>query len=482
MLAPPHRRTAAPPHRRTAAPPHRRTAAPPHRRRLAKLTVPAAVLFFGCAEAPTAVPLEPDAATQFIPPALAMACSPGIFTGFRAVDGWSCNTTVEFYTSNNSLAQSMATAVGEWQANLAATGFGVLPTFATTNVPSSAEATVTGTATGTAFCGQWHNNIRLLEVFADAGCANFSNGGALSAVLRHEVGHAVGWTGSGVHKLYFGTAEADHCVMHLPEDGSLNTTICVHEIEGALAGYGLISYDAENFFNRAFVVGTQGGMAPFTLQVGQTASPSPGNWRLGSGATVPGTASSYIWTSSNSAVATVTFTGGVVTGVAPGTATIRARPSASSAYLFAHPFVNSGISTTVTVPNPPPPPYMVTVDETPIVTVGSHAFTAHIGNSGSTVYWRVDDSRTTTVDPDATFTTSGQLAQLGVDAGSYTLIFRVGLSPWPSGWNKGYLPLGWHEQQIPVCTGGGSENAAWSGKSSGGQTNAVENCPPPESE
>jgi hypothetical protein len=176
-------------------------------------------------------------------------------------------------------------------------------------------------------------------------------------------------------------------------------------------------------------------------------------------------------------VATVTFTGGVVTAVAPGTATIRAKPTGSSTYLFAHPFVSTGVSTIVTVPEPPLL-YAVTADESPIVTPGSHAFAAHIGGSGSTVYWRVDDSRTTTVDPDTTFSTSGQVAELGVDAGSYTLLFRVGLSPWPSGWNQGYLPPGWYEQQIPVCTGGGSENFALSGKPGGIRPDAVENCPP----
>jgi hypothetical protein len=113
---------------------------------------------------------------------------------------------------------------------------------------------------------------------------------------------------------------------------------------------------------------------------------------------------------------------------------------------------------------------------------GSHAFTAHLGTSGSTIYWRVDDSRTTTVDPDMTFSTSGQVADVGVGSGSYTLKFQLGLSEWPSGWDEWYLPTGWHEVYIPVCAEGDPENLAGSGKSGGGQTEAVANCPPPEQE
>jgi hypothetical protein len=442
------------------------------------------MLALGCAEPPTAVPLEQAGSIEPSMPTFAAVCSEGSFAGFSATSGWNCNSTVEFYTNNGLLAPHVANAIAEWQTELAATGFSDLPAFTTTGSPSLAEATVNGTHSGTAFCGHWNNTTRVLQVFSGTDCDNFDNSGPLPALLLHEVGHAVGWTSATVDKVIFATAAADHCVMNLPTDGSLNGAICAHEIEGALAAYGLVSHDVNTFFSKPFVVGSATGLAPFTLQVGQTASPTPGEWRLDRGGTVPGTASSYTWSTTDSAVATVTGTGGIVTAVAPGTAMIRAVPTSSGSYLFAHPFRNAGVSGTVTVPEPPPPPppppplYAVTTDETPLVTPGSHGFTAHIGSSSSTIHWRVDDSRTTTVDPDTTFSTSGQLAQLWVDAGSYTLVFRVGLSPWPSGWNQWYLPPGWYEQQIPVCTGDDPQDLAGSGKTGGGQTDAVENCPP----
>lgn len=411
-------------------------------------------------------------------PAFSMTRNEGSFSGFSATLGWSCDATVEFYTNSPGLASALAEADGAWNGSLAATGFSGLPTFTTTEFPGQAEATVTGTSQGTAFCGAWSNPTRVLRVFADTGCAGFDNSGPLPALLLHEVGHAVGWTAMSVDKVTFATAAADHCVMNLPTDGSRNIAICAHEIEGALAAYGLVSYDVNTFFSLPFVIGTSTGLVPFSLHIGQATTLSPGNWKLDRGGTVSGTASSYTWTSSDNGVATVTLTGGTVTAVAPGTATIRAVPSPSGSHLFVHPFRTSGVSAIVTVPNPPLPPYAVTADETPIVTPGSHAFTAQIGTSGSTIHWRVDDSRTTTVDPDTAFSTAGQLAQLGVDAGSYTLIFRVGLSPWPTGWEEWYLPPGWHEQHIPVCTGDDPQNLAGSGKTGGGQTEAVANFPP----
>lgn len=430
----------------------------------------AAILALGCAESPTvATPTQTDGTK---PPgsAFAMSCQKGIFTGFDATSGWDCNATVRFYATSPQLALDLGPAVGAWRNRLAATGFNDLPTFRTTDVLELAQATVTGTDYGAEFCGTWSNGSRVLRVYADAECVNFDNTGPLSAVLIHEVGHAVGWTGSGVHKLYFGTAPAGHCVMHLPSDGSINTTICAHEIEGALAAYGLVSYDPANFFTTPFVVGA-GALAPLYLQTGQVDTLSPGEWHLEGGGTVWGTDGAYSWTTTNSAVATVS--GGVVTAVGPGTTTIRAVPLPSSSYFHAHPFQNLGVSASVSVTSPQPE-FIVTADQLPIVTPGSHTFTAHIGSSGSTIYWRVDDSRTTTVNPDMTFSTLGQVAQLNVGSGSYTLTFTVSLSSWPGGGQQ---------QDIPVCTTG-DDPVYLSGlfKEEGGGTDAVEGCPPPEQE
>jgi hypothetical protein len=412
----------------------------PHTATLGSLALTAAMLVLGCAESPTdATPTLPDGAR---PPgsAFATTCQEGVFTGFYATNGWACNATVHFYTDVPEIASDLGSAVGAWRSRLAATGFSDLPAFYITADPSQAEATVTGTGYGTEFCGTWNNSSRVLTVYADAGCNNFDNKGPLPALLRHEVGHAVGWTGSSVDKVIFATAAAEHCVMNLPSDGSLNPTICAHEIEGALAAYGLVGYDYEDFFTTPFVVGAN-SLTPLYLQTGQVDTLSPGEWHLDGGGTVSGTSSAYSWSTTNSNVATVS--GGVVTAVGPGTATIRAVPQPSSSYHHAHPFRNQGVSTTVTVTSPPPE-FIVTADQMPIITPGNHTFTAHLGTSNSTVYWAVDDSRTTTVNPDMTFSTAGQVAQFNVASGSYTLTISVSLSPWGGG----------QQQDIPVCTAG----------------------------
>ena len=423
----------------------------------------------GCADSPTgATPAAPDGLMRS-EPAFAMSCQQGIFTGFDATNGWACNATVDFYPEVPELANDLGTAVSAWRNRLSATGLSDLPTFKTTTDPSQAEATVTGTGTGTNFCGTWNNSTKVLTVYADAGCNNFDNKGPLLSLLRHEVGHAVGWTGSSVDKIIFATSAAQHCVMNLPSDGSLNPTICAHEIEGALAAYGLVSYDYENFFTTPFVVGAN-ALTPLYLQTGQVDTLVPGEWRLETGGTVAGTGGAYTWTSTSDAVATVS--GGVVTAVGPGTATIRAVPQSSSSYHHAHPFRTAGVSTTVTVTSPPPE-FIVTTDEMPIVTPGTHTFTAHIGWSGSMIFWKVDDSRTLGVDPDTTFVTVGQTVQLPVGTGSYTLTFKVALEP---------SPLIWQEQHITVCTDGNPALLAGSTWDDGNETDAVANCPPPEQE
>lgn len=187
---------------------------------------------------------------------------------------------------------------------------------------------------------------------------------------------------------------------------------------------------------------------------------SPGAWRLDRGGVVAGTENNYVWTTTNGSVATVA--GGVVTAIAPGTATIRARPPTSGSYLFAHPFRTNGRTSTITVPTPPPPSPHILLDEVPVWAEGYHTFTyVGSGNPGQ-LSWAIDDSRTTTVNPDTTFTTPGWAASVYIGAGSYTLRVYVG----------GVI------QDFPVCTGSSNPNV--SGDKGTVGTEAVENCPPPE--
>ena len=335
----------------------------------------------------------------------------------------------------------------------------------TTGDSATAEAWVTGTPNGTEFCGDWFNDARSMQVLSNADCSGYTNSGPLSILLLHEVGHAVGWTAPSVHKSIFGTSAADHCVMHLPSDGSLNTQICAHEIEGALAAYGLVSYNVNTFFSTPFVVGTANALAAQNLLVGDTVYLSPGNWQLeGENGFVPGSSGNYNWSTTASAVATVS--GGAVIAVSPGTATIRATPASSSSYLFSHPFRTTGRAATVTVsspPPPPPPPPGIYLDQVPVWTPGYHTLTYVASGGSSSTSWSIDDSRTTSINPDTTFSTPGRTATIYIDAGSYTLTVKVGS----------------RTQDFPVCTTGA---ALVDSETLGGddETSAVENCPPPD--
>jgi hypothetical protein len=261
-----------------------------------------------------------------------------------------------------------------------------------------------------------------------------------------------------VDKVTFGTGAASHCVMNLPEDLSINSTICVHEIEGVLAGFNLVPYDFSSFFSTPFVVGAN-PLQSRTLQIGDTTTLAPGALRLELGGVVPGTEGAYSWTTSNSQVASVSSSG-FVTAVGSGSATIRATPNPGSGYLRAHPFRTVGQTATITVPPPPP---QILLDEVPVYNAGWHTLTYVRDTIPGTLYWTIDDSRTTTVDPDSYYTTAGWTLSIYIEPGSYTLTV--------SAWGV--------QQTFPVCTYGSEQLRAPGGGKAPPTTDAVEGCPPP---
>jgi hypothetical protein len=362
---------------------------------------------------------------------LSGSCTQGQFNQFSA-NQWACNSTVEFYSSSSPLAAQIQGAVAAWQSRLSATGMSGLPFFTTTSVPGNAEATATGSVSGSAFCGNWSEANKLLTIYNDAGCSSYTNTASLPTLLLHEVGHAVGWTGSSVHKAIFVTGVSDHCVMQLPDDGSMNPTICAHEVEGVLAGYGLTTYDSENFYNVPFVVASAATLSPVSLEVNETHGYAPGNWQLDRGGTVSGTGTSYTWTSSNTQVATVTA--GTVTAVGEGTATIRATPAQSSSYLFAHPFRTAGATATVTVTEPELSPINLAVtgisssasDSMPIYDPGTYSLLALIGagdTTGVTYKWIVKYSH---MPNDSIVSHAGVLPPWGGRASSFNIANPIG--------------------------------------------------------
>jgi len=389
-----------------------------------------AAVLTGCTEPVLVVPTErvPE------PPAIASLsgnCQQGQFNQFNARQ-WPCDSIVRFYSSNPLIESSLDDAVAAWRTKIAATGFAGLPTFMTTTNPGSASATATGASSGTEFCGSWLESSRTLQVYADGGCASFDNTASLPTLLLHEVGHAVGWIGSSVHKDLFVTGVSDHCVMHLPSDGSMNPNICAHEIEGLLAGYGVTAYDGEDFYDKEFVVGAA---SPFdstlAMEVGDTVTLSPGMWWLDRGGTVSGSAGSYYWTSSSAAV---TVTGGFLTAVSAGTSTVSATPAQSGPYLFAHPFRTTGVVTTVTVTEPEVPLVNLAVtgiwssasDSMPIYDPGTYSLLALIGagdTTGVTYKWIIKYSH---IPNDSIVSHSGALPPWGPRASSFGIADPIG--------------------------------------------------------
>ncbi len=200
-----------------------------------------------------------------------------------------------------------------------------------------------------------------------------------------------------------------------------------------------------------------------------------GPWLLGGTGHIPiakPTNGAVAWASNQPSIANH-LSGGWFRGVSAGTTWVRARPNiaASTRTRWWYPFWMRGDSVALVVnpaPPPPPPPLVVTADEMPIHTAGLHEFTAHIGSSGSTINWEIDDSRTPLVAPDTVMTTNGQVLWSSVGHGSYNLQFKVSLAG----------GSGVQYQDIPVCTEDSGPDL-WSGVSGGGSTDAVEHCPPP---
>lgn len=378
----------------------------------------------------TGVPTEHVQAPPTIA-SLSGSCTQGTFNQFAARQ-WPCDSIVRFYTGNPFMRSDLDGAVEAWQTKINAAGFTPLPTFTTTTIPGAASAKVTGPSSGTEYCGRWFENSDSLAVYADATCTSelLNNKGSLTALLQHEIGHAVGWVGNAVHKDLFVAGVSDHCVMHLPNDGSINPTICAHEIEGLFAGYGVTPYDGENFYNKQFVVGSASPFASaLEMEVGDTVILSPGAWLLDRGGTVSGSGSNYSWSSTTGAA---TVSGGTVIAVGAGTTTIRALPSTSSTYLIAHPFRTTGVATTVTITAADPINLAVTgiassaADSLPIYDSGTYSLLALIGTgdtTGVTYKWVIKYSH---IPNDSIVSHTGALPPWGPRASSFTIPEPIG--------------------------------------------------------
>jgi len=420
----------------------------------------------GCVATPPSVPDEQDQVdpvSDAIAPGALVTCTPTSVAQFAPE--WSCSQSVNFYAAAGNLRDALDGATNEWLVKADVEG---LPQFFTTVDSATASAHVSGPATGNELCGLWLSAPNQLLTYSGTGCAGFTNKGAIGDLLRHELGHAFGWTGTGVHKSLAVAGVSDHCAIHLPENGSFNPGVCAHEIEGAAKAYGLRTLPAD-YWSKEFAVGPVSVLSPVTIEATATHQYNPNGWRLDRGGSFAG---EYSWSSSNTAAATVSSSG-LVTGVAPGTATIRALPTGSSTVLKTTKFTQTGTSATVTVVAQQPAALVIqdiTIDSLhalPVTEPDSITWTAKLAPgdaTGVTYRWVIEYSDTSP--PDSLFiparTSSDTAPYWGsppflasktwrgyAREGSYTIRIKV----WPARAGVVGTPA---EREFPVCTSTGN--------------------------
>jgi hypothetical protein len=394
--------------------------------------------------------------------------------------------------------------VEAWDDALAATGINGIPSFTTTTDQGQADVTVTGVSSGTTFCGQFNDNTKVLTVYnaATPDCNNFANTGGISELLTHELGHVVGWAG-GTHAGHNGgvSGVSDHCALALPSSGGFNTTICHHNIEGVLAGYGLRSLSSTYYWQTPFVVSHNGptSFSPISLEEGEADTLQLGTFFKERGGTLPGSWSTY---SSDASVATVSS--GIITAVDSGSAIITIAPSTGSGYFLTSILEASSRTVQVTV-TPQAPAALVVQDITintslPITTTGVRQWTAVVGSgstAGMSFRWVFEYSDNSPPDsvfvparqsgdpgspwikpppPDTVYVGAAQSVSQSVHEGDYTIWVKV----WPIRNGVAGSPAA---REYSVCTsqGGGDDLRATPEQQpksggGGGETEAVEGC------
>jgi hypothetical protein len=332
-------------------------------------------------------------------------------------------------------------------------------------------------------------------------CGHNAHHGSWGAALRQELAGIIGWDeGVEASKTIWAPGMTTLCVLHLIPDVPnaqrlINPEVCAHEAEGVILAYRGLDNTVSSgrmFKDTLYMhvtlrptatslpAGDSVHVAADTFYSSGLGSGPPGMPALlgGTGGHIPvakPTSGAVTFDSRSPSVLAHVGNGWFKGLLAGASGYVAAKPSGSPSAdtRWWLPFKERGDSTQLSVttpPPPPPPPFVVTSDQTPVTTPGYHTFTAHIGTSSSTIYWSIDDSRTTTISPDTAFQTLGQTANVWVEGGSYTLTFRVGLSDPP-----------WQQQDIPVCTEPGEafNNAMREVKKGDPTQNAVGGCPPP---
>ena len=321
-------------------------------------------------------------------------------------------------------------------------------------IPGSADAYCGETTVGDS------GRVGEVIIYADVGeNCNTKKTGTLSAVIRHELAHVLGW-----NKSHGGasarTSVTEDCVTFLPSKDSvavMSENVCLHDVEAL-------------FRARASGSGWAHSGAYFTSPIlWTTNAPDNTNIPASSSAQIamtqfvplPGTAvsrshSHLDWVESTS-LFSVDGSGNVTTGSLLGSAKLFLKADASppSGYLIWTPFKDNGDSVTVTVVSSGP--FLVDsliADQQPVIYGGMRTFTMFTSNqpSGSvSSQWWVDDPRTPGVYPDTIFTKSGLQASFLVDADYFGL--EIFVRAYVGGVGSGVDSSGFF---FPVC---GSQDA-----------------------
>jgi len=366
---------------------------------------------------------------------------------FTAVHECGTNITVYNATNNSSIDAQIQDAIDRWDDRIFPSMISGLPFFTRVTSSGGAVVTIVGDGGGPIVCGQIDvagNGVSTLTLLSGSSACAAYNRGSVQDVVAHELSHAYGWD-SDAHKKG-ATGIADHCAVFLHDNHTLNSQVCAHEIEGAAAGYGLRSFDTNDFWDKDFAVSSS-TMSPTSIVAGTTYQYSAPTWILERGGSVAG---SFSWYSSTPSVATVS--NGLVTGVSPGTALIFLRGDGSTTYHMTQRFELQAGSVTVTVTAPPLAALYVddiTMNGAiPITSPDSFTWTAvpASGNSSGISYnWIVEYSDTSP--PDSIFIPSTSNTWRGyARAGSYNVRIKV----WPVRNDSIGSPA---IRDFPVCTG-----------------------------
>ncbi|HMU61701.1 MAG TPA: Ig-like domain-containing protein [Gemmatimonadales bacterium] len=425
------------------------------------------------ADAPTGVPFSGSLAfSEMAPPPfcqpLGDSTTPAFGDFYRY---WGC-----YHVITVSGPSAIVTpAINEWNAALLPDSFPGLPRFQYVTTGADINVVVDGNGSGL-YCGDTFvvdSHFVHLKLHTPVGSPCTSNWSDAITTLKHELGHVLGYQ-SGAHKI-----PPPYCTFFLPDDHSINGTVCQHEVEGVLSAYSFRPTPSAdtNFWTKPIVTGLTTSPASVSVAVGDSQLVSVTQYRFGrqNGAQPVAVGSaSFSWRVKNEQVATVSSNHYLKGKEAGTTQLIIANPSPFPAsYQQGARFGGWGHEIPVAVSATPGGFHVSAVNGAPIpiTTTGTYPLSATVVNApvGTlTIRWLVTYSNGVIDTVDTGYGPNSY--PLPVPAGSYyievTATPRVGAE---TGW-----PVVAH---YPVCTGQGNQHAPQraSGKP-GGDSDKVNGC------